>query len=346
MGWTIQQVTDFSSIAELWDQVNERVNAGHPLLDSKFLGPLVDVFCHQDLYFCGYLDGAYTDVMLLEQGKPGTWRLFFPSQAPLGPMILDSKASDDEISAKFSSLFKALPGLVLQLGLPSVDPDFSPFSFFKDCKATELMDRALTTNIAIDDSFDSYWQARPKKLKQNMRRTYKKIDQEGRAVELKELNSHDDMLIAVSEHGRLESSGWKGEQGTAIHENNDQGRFYRKIMENFSLQGGARGYLLLLDGEVIASLLTIVQNKMLVVLKTTYDEAYADYSPGRLIDYEMLSRVFSHDAGYVVENYTNAGNIDTKWVTSVRTIVNVNYYRSSFARHAITILRKMRKLRS
>jgi hypothetical protein len=135
------------------------------------------------------------------------------------------------------------------------------------------------------------------------------------------------MIAAVDEYADIESSGWKGKNNTAIRRNNRQGAFYKEVMLEFSRCNGACVYQLLFDEKVVASLLTLVQDGMQVVLKTTYLESYAQYSPGRFIDYLMLQSAFDNHNVSVVENYTNAGSEDCKWASGSREIYHVNYHR-------------------
>src|SRR5204862_5121764 len=132
----------------------------------------------------------------------------------------------------------------------------------------------------------------------------------GRLVEIGDAAS---MAQAVAEHGRLESAGWKGQTGTAIHADNVQGRFYREALERFATTDAARVYQLHLGGRVIASQLAIQQNRMMVLLKTAHDESFAAYSPGRLLDYLMLERLFEQRSVSVVEFYTKASSEDARW---------------------------------
>lgn len=150
------------------------------------------------------------------------------------------------------------------------------------------------------------------------------------------------MKQAVTDHGKLESKGWKGQHGTAINIANSQGRFYCELLEAFANKREARVFRLYFDEQLAASLLTIERNGMLVILKTTYDEAMSNYSPGRLVDYFALQKLFEDESIRLVEWYTDASKTDKKWATGERDITNINYFRSNRIKNLIKLARKAR----
>ena len=92
---------------------------------------------------------------------------------------------------------------------------------------------------------------------------------------------------------------------------------------------------------MIASLITIENQKMIIVLKTTYDEKLAKYSPGRLIDYYMLKNTLTADNAKNIENYTNASIQDQRWFPRVRQMYHVTIYRNALMKILVLCKRKL-----
>ena len=65
--------------------------------------------------------------------------------------------------------------------------------------------------------------------------------------------------------GLLESTGWKGKEGSAVAAGNVQGRFYREMLENFCGCGKAVIYRLRLNGKTVASDLCLQRAGTLVI---------------------------------------------------------------------------------
>lgn len=159
-----------------------------------------------------------------------------------------------------------------------------------------------------------------------IRKKMSALAERGIEVKLQILRERSDMATAIADHGRLEMAGWKGRAGTAIDPNNDQGHCYRDILENFSVEG-VRVYQLSFDKSVVASLLSVVQNGVQVILKTAYDEDFSRYSPGRLIDYLSIAESCKDSKIRMLENYTNSSGADRKWSTGTRRILDMEYYK-------------------
>ena len=151
--------------------------------------------------------------------------------------------------------------------------------------------------------------------------------EEGIAGHTRSLTSPSDMAAAVERYGALESAGWKAAQGTAIHPDNAQGRFYRKLFERAAQRGEAVVYEYLFDDCVVAANLCLQRNGTLVVLKTTYDESIPGYSPAFLLKQDELELFFREKKINRVEYYGRLMEWHTKWTENKRTIYHLTLYR-------------------
>jgi hypothetical protein len=346
MAWSIHPGNAvLTTHREAWQQVNRDCNRSHPLLDHKFIAPLFAHFGSDRVVLAvNTEDDRPTGVALLESLGRGMWQLFLPSQAPVGPAIFGGLPRRPVDGRCLDALIRALPGYGWLIGLLRQDPEYGGLDGADPAAGgvSERLSDVHTVHIRVDGSFADYWAARSKNLAGKMRRLMRKLESEGVAVRLVERRAAPDMPEAVARHGELESSGWKGGAGTAIHRDNDQGRFYTAMLENFAAEDGACVYQLHFDDRLVASQLTVAQNGMMVLLKTAYDEAESGYAPGRLLDYLIMEKLFAEQRLRTVEYYTNASHETLKWSTGTRHMFQANYYRQPLYKKLVGAQRLIR----
>lgn len=321
-----------------WDGLNRKINGAHPMLDSRFVAALLVHFGAQGVHLCRH--GSAADVeayCLLRQHRNGMWTTFLPAQAQIGPVLI----SDWGV---VPGLVRSLPGLALSLDLLCLDPDYGfPAGDIAGDRATTLLGHALTMNIALTGGFDAYWAGRSKKLVQNMRRYAKRWAAEGPATRLVRLTHGSDMHAAVARYGDLESSGWKGRAGTAVHIDNIQGRFYLEVMECFARTGNAVVYEYWQGERLAAARLAITSEDMILMLKTAYDESLSELAPGRLLLHDLLKLEFEGGSGGRMEFYTDATQDQLAWATGQRLIQHATFYRGGAAKSLVALIRQAKR---
>lgn len=327
MSWSFcPALTGYPEHAGAWDQLNSRIYKGHPLFDSRFVGPLVSCFALPgDLLAIHRQDNGINGLVLLTRPRPGMWSTFMPSQTQVSPVLLARELRPEE-------LLRELPGPVLTLDFPCQDPDYSGLSGAAAHALEESSPHALTVNISLAGVFEDYWQGRSKKLRQNVRRGLQKATEDGLTSRLEVVSDAPGLAAAFVRYGEMESRSWKAKTGTAIHPDNAQGQFYRAMLLGFASTGQAAFYELYLGGTLAATQMTISSESMLITLKTTYDQAFAAYSPGRLLDYLLLEREYAEQRHRFVEFYTNATPELLSWGTGSRTISHHRWYRHLWVR--------------
>lgn len=250
------------------------------------------------------------------------WQTFQPSQLPLGAWVADNQYGLHGLAA---SLQRGALGLCLVLSITQVDPRLAPRE--PDTSNTESADYIDTGWIDVEGGFEAYWNARGKNLRQNMRKQRNKLAAEGTATEMKTWTSAQDMASAIARYGELESQGWKAAKGTAIHLDNDQGRFYRELLETAAKRGEAVIYEYLFDARTVAVNLCVRRAGTLVILKTTYDESIQAYSPAFMLSQEAVEQIFAAGDIKRVEYYGRLMEWHTKWTENKRALYHLTAYR-------------------
>lgn len=230
----------------------------------------------------------------------------------------------------------------LALDLLCVDPDFGPVAGLVEGAAHESAPHAITLRVDVDQPFMQYWNARSRGLRQSIRRAMRSLDSTGRALTIRLAESEREIEASLATYSRLESMGWKGKEGTAVRLGTKQGAFYSDMLRRMASRGMAGIYELHLGDRIVASQIVLRNARMLITLKTTYDESDARHSPGFVLDYLMLEREFAERRVAAVEYYTNASVELRRWGTAERTITHHRIYRNSVLPKIAKIVRRLR----
>jgi len=126
----------------------------------------------------------------------------------------------------------------------------------------------------------------------DMRRRSRRLSEIGR-LECDQLLPDGDVDTWMDEFLQLEASGWKGKQGGAFASNKASRDYFVAIAK----QGFKRGKLMMsafrLNGRPLAHKFSIITRGEAFALKTAYNEEYAHFSPGILLEVENIRHL--HD---------------------------------------------------
>jgi CelD/BcsL family acetyltransferase involved in cellulose biosynthesis len=326
MTWTFDSAADPAALvafAERWRQLHARTGASI-LLDWDFVAPLLAEFgSGSELLATCARDGQTLAAAIVVPSRHGAWTTFQPPQAPLGLWLQDR---GQPLEPLLRDLLRRLPGLPLVFGLTQMDPLLSARPRDGGCIGT--LDYIATAHVELAGSFDDYWNARGKNLRSNLKKQRNRLERDGVATRLQVSRDAQDVAQAMADYGRLESTGWKGEHGTAVHADDAQGRYYRAMLASLCRRGQASIYRYWFDERVVAMDLCVEDGDVLIVLKTSYDESVpSSLSPTLLMREEAMRGLF--EAGRIrrVEFYGRVMEWHLRWTGQVRTMYHVNYYR-------------------
>ena len=98
----------------------------------------------------------------------------------------------------------------------------------------------------------------------------------------------EDLDRALDALLRMEASGWKGREGTAMLDDPPLERLYRAFVARAARRGWLRLYVLELDGRAVAADLHCSFSGQGFLLKTAFDEDHAALSPGLVLRADVL----------------------------------------------------------
>ncbi len=327
MAWKIYEDNIFERLVERLDGGYYKSHS-HPYLESRFVLPLLKTFPHEKICLAEYKeDNEIVCAYVVSIYSLFSAAAYVDGVSQISLSYIDPLIDEKKLIKITQSLFSDLPGFIGVFHLELLDPDLISQEVFLNNDFAEVEECADNTSIPAGIEFEQYWQERSKSVRKQTGRCLRSLERDGIAVEYSVVCDVIQLDQAFSEYCRIEGLGWKGEQGTALTLNNEQGVFYKNVIEGFMQKGDARIHQLKFDGKVVASLISIENNHMMIVVKTAYDENYSKNSPGRLLDYYMLKEELAAGSIKNMENYTNASEQDQKWFPRVRKMYNVTVYR-------------------
>jgi CelD/BcsL family acetyltransferase involved in cellulose biosynthesis len=146
--------------------------------------------------------------------------------------------------------------------------------------------------VPIDGDWDRYVKGRNRRRMSENRRRRRRLGESGRlSVTLEDGRERIDSLL--EEGFRVEASGWKGEQGTAIVSRADTRQFYTDVAHWAAARGWLRLAFLRVDDTAVAFQFLVVADGVASQLKGGYDPAYRKFAPGMLLAESVLEWAFA-----------------------------------------------------
>lgn len=322
--WSLRSVKQFSDCEDEWQQLN-RAGSNLPILDAQFYRLLATEFSSgEELAAICRVAEKPVAAALIQKSRTGAWQAFQPSQAPLGAWLHSPEYPLDSL---LGSLLRELPGFAIMLGLTQIDPDV--FERPRDSSNIASVDYIQTARITVNGSFSDYWASRGRNLRQNIKRQRNRLKREETIARLEIVTSPDALDDAVDEFGLLESKGWKGEAGTALHPDNSQGRFYRVLMKKYAERSEAIVYRYFYGDRLVATDLCLLRDGVMLIMKTAHDEQQKTTSPAMLMRQEAFETIFDNGSFNRIEFYGRLMDWHRKWTSEIRTMYHANFFRSA-----------------
>jgi CelD/BcsL family acetyltransferase involved in cellulose biosynthesis len=146
--------------------------------------------------------------------------------------------------------------------------------------------RALLTGEA--SAADYLAAAMSAKKRKELRRQHNRLAEEG-ALTFERLEGDAGMPEWIAEFLELEASGWKGAGGSALASAPDTATLFTQALAGAAAAGRLERLALRLDGRAVAMLANFITAPGAYSFKTAFDEDYARFSPGMLLQLENLA---------------------------------------------------------
>jgi CelD/BcsL family acetyltransferase involved in cellulose biosynthesis len=125
------------------------------------------------------------------------------------------------------------------------------------------------------------------KHRKDLRRRRARLEETG-DVRFETFGEGDDLAAWTAEFLALEASGWKGDAGTALAQEEASKRFFEDAARRARLAGDLQFFRFRIGEKTIASAVNFRAGAVSYAFKIAYDESYARYSPGVMIEIEIM----------------------------------------------------------
>lgn len=195
------------------------------------------------------------------------------------------------------------PGLALFLHLPHVPFDGPLYRALeavldRQRRHAAIVGREDRAMLASPLGPDEYFaQAMSAKKRKELRRQFNRLSDEGPVS----FERHSDAVGLdrwIEDFLALEHSGWKGKAGSALACDPGTERLFRESLVGAAQAGRLERLALTLAGRPIAMLATFLAPPGAFSFKTAFDEAYARFSPGVLLQRENLAILGCEDIAW------------------------------------------------
>jgi CelD/BcsL family acetyltransferase involved in cellulose biosynthesis len=165
------------------------------------------------------------------------------------------------------------------------------------------------------------------KKRKELRRLRNRLEEDG-AVAFERLDDRAMLGRWTLDFLALEGAGWKGREGTALGGDPASAKFFADALLSSFDRGALRFYRLTHGGKPIAMIVNFIEGAAGYSFKIAYDEAYARYSPGVMLEIEMMKALEAERGLSFIDSCAQKDHpmINSLW-RERRTIVALNVSR-------------------
>ena len=185
--------------------------------------------------------------------------------------------------------------------------DLSADTPLKRMASTTIEDTPCT-EISISGTFDDYWAARPKSLRQNVRRDKRKTESLGASEFVVTTQADAELVSALI---RLHGARWREHGEPGMIEVNHSAAFVEEVARTFAARDMLRIFALRFKGKVAAVILGFCYASTVFNYLTAFDPADEALGLGRTLLYDALRQCFEN--GYRAWNFLRGDEPYKAW---------------------------------
>jgi CelD/BcsL family acetyltransferase involved in cellulose biosynthesis len=151
---------------------------------------------------------------------------------------------------------------------------------------------AIDYYISLKGSWEDYLKGRGSETRNQWRRKARRLSSISGGYRLERISEQRQMRSALDRFVRLERSGWKAEAGIGAGKDERHLGFYEDLLVRLAGKGQATAHFLTSSGEDVAGWICFIQRDVVYFRHTAYSPTYSAYSPGILIQAEIIQELF------------------------------------------------------
>lgn len=301
---------DMASRIAAWDALTNHASEPNPFFESWYLLPSLEACDPQGQVqiLCFEQDGKLSGLLPIRRDTryyghplPHLTGWLHPNTFLGAPLV--RQGCEPAFWNAFFDWADSRPGKSLFLHLPMIPLDGALFSSLRDLMQQERRHAALVAReeralLASKLSPEDYLaSALSTKKRKELRRQYARLCEEG-SVTVERRHDDHDLDHWIDTFLEIEASGWKGNAGSALSCDAGTERIFRQALAGAAPRGRLERLSLCLDNKPIAMLASFLTPPGAYSFKTAFDENYARFSPGVLLQRENLAMLDRPDIAW------------------------------------------------
>jgi CelD/BcsL family acetyltransferase involved in cellulose biosynthesis len=309
---TVELVSDYAAFVDLeprWNEAVQRASVPYPFLRHEWVRSWWDAFGgNAQLHILVVKAGEQIVAIapLLREtarmyGVPVSRVRFLANDHTPRTDFIVADPSEETYRAIWDTLRQDDSWDLLQLNQvvkPSVTLDtFSRFAA-EEGLSFGTWPHSDSPYLTLTGTWEQYFNSLSAKFRSNIRNRMTRLTRHGEPV-LEVLRERTAIEGAYADALRLETSGWKAEEGTSICSDPSVERFYALLTERATERGWLELLFLTVGGRRIATSYGSTYGGRLFLFKTGYDPELATCAPFKLLTYFAIRHAYERGLGEV-----------------------------------------------
>ncbi len=193
--------------------------------------------------------------------------------------------------------------------------------------------------IDLQDDWEAYYGRRSRRLKKGNNLVRNRLQRDDKVVEIRCFDSASEgfeLARLLETLTKLSASSWKASTGLTLN-NPGPGAFLARLSEHAVNNSWLLVWLLTIDQEPAAMEYQLEFNGVISALRADYDGKFQDYSPGTLLNWRIIERLFEREASYYALG-PGSNPYKSRWVEEARELRDVIMYGPSIRARALHTL--------
>lgn len=284
-----------------WERLVARAAEPNPFFEPWYLLPSLHQWGAQDgvRVKAWFQDGRLAGLMPVSRqrryyGHPLTHAAVWLHANAFCGVPLIAAGHEERFWEDLLAHFDGRAGRALFLHLPQMPNEGPVFAALETVLAARrrphyIAAREARAMLAGETSAAAYLEAAMSaKKRKELRRQHNRLAEEG-PLSFERIEGAEGIAEWTAEFLALEAAGWKGAAGSALASAPDTRALFEAALAGAAAAGRLERLALRLDGRAIAMLANFITAPGAYSYKTAFDEAFARFSPGMLLQLENLA---------------------------------------------------------